>query len=229
MLVASFSFRSSPVAHHARRAFTLLELIAVMTLISLFAGVIGFAFFRGGGSTIGLQSAQSTVASLLTLVRGQGAVTGRNAALFVNVTAGNRERYLRFLVPAIRNEANTTWIPLNEGVFLPQGCFVVPSVAPTGTAIENSEDWSLINSTVLAGPVTIALNSLTSETWSGIVFTPRGTIVPTPSSGNVVVANGRPNPPSATPPFVFVNPKNARGVALSSYGLTRLINDPAGF
>lgn len=228
MPTSAASRRAFPRNRGTERAFTLIELLAVMTLIAIFAGVLGFAFMRGGGATVGLQGAQSSMQGLLTLVRGQAAVSGRNAGLFINVNTNNPDRYLRFVVPVVRNAADNGWLPLTNGTYLPSGVYIVPSLAPSGPAIEAATDWSGLNSTILAPATSFPLLSSASESWSSIVFTPRGTIVPTPSQGNIVVAAGRPNAPGAPVPFTFVNPESVRGIAISVYGLTRLILEADG-
>lgn len=198
-----------------------------MTLIGIFIGVIGYAFFSGGGNTVGLQSAQTTVAGLLSLVRGQAAVTGRNAALFVNNNAANPDRYLRYLVPVIRNEADDGWDALDQGSLLPQGCYVVPFVTPSGSAVESGASWTNLNSSRLVTSETLPLVSSASEPWVGVEFTPRGTPNPSVGVGNrIVLANARPSPPD---PLKWMNPRDVRGVVLTPYGIPRLVNDPSDF
>ena len=233
MPAALFPPRPSLAAHHARRAFTLLELIAVMTLIAVFAGVIGFAFMRGGGVTVGLQSAQSTLVGLLTLARGHAATSGREAGVFVATNVGDRESYLRYLVPAVDDGAGG-WKALTTGVYLSAGCYVFPYAVPTSSstpvAIESgtavATKWGTLNSAAF-GPTTLtaALNSSSATSWSRVIFTPRGTT----SGGQIVLAEGRKNSPGDTVFFVFLNPDNVRGVALSGYGLVRVVNDYEGF
>lgn len=207
-----------------RAAFTLIELLAVMSLIALFVGVLGYAFLRGGTSTVGLQGAQSTISSLVTLVRGQAAISGQNAALFVHADSSNPNRYLRFVVPAVWNPGTSTWSPLTDGYYLPAGCYVVSAATPTN--IETGTDWEPVRSSVLRSPASFALLSSDPEVWSQIVFTPRGTVQPTPAQGNIVIANGRPD---ASGGFTFINPQNVRAIAVSVYGLTRLINERSTF
>lgn len=206
-----------------RFGFTLIELLSVIAIIGVFAGVIGLAFRGGGDSTVGLQASQSTIVSMITLARGQAAVSGRNAAFLVN-NSPTSERYRRFVIVVVR-DASDNWVALNDGVFLPQGCYVVPQAGP-GIAIETGSNWTGLESEALQTSVSQAFVSATSESWEGVNITARGT---TGDLGRIVVANGRLEPPGTNPPFIFLNPDNVRGVQVMSYGTTRLIDNRAGF
>lgn len=182
---------------------------------------------------MGLQASQSTVAGLITLVRGQAAVSGRNAALFVcSDSTSDPDRVLRYLVPVVRNPSGSSWTPLNDGVFLPPGCYVVPYETPTGTAIEDGVSWAGLNSSRLHLTETLAINSALSDEWIGVEFTSFGT--PTPSVGSgigtqIVLANGRRLPPGSDPPYQLLNPENVRGVLVSIYGNMILVDSKDAF
>jgi len=202
-------------------------MLVVISIISIFVGVIGFGFLRGSASsTVGLQSAQSSLASLLTQARSQAALTGRSAAVLVGADPDNTDRFCRYLVPVLRNAAGTDWEPLTDGLYLPQGCYVVRSSLPTGDAIEPSANWSGLNSTALAYSVSTAVNSTNTELWVGTQFTYRGTAT---NNGQIVIATGRPNTAEATNPVRFMNPDNVRGVTITAYGAITYINEQTGF
>jgi type II secretory pathway pseudopilin PulG len=229
------ALRLTPSADwHRKVAFTLVELIAVMSLIALFAGVLGYAFMRGGNQTVGLQAAQSTVSGLLTLARSHAATTGRDTAVvvFVGSTSFQPERYLRYVVPVYLSDVGV-WESITPGSYLPQECYIVPPASPAidpAPAFEPSSGWTSLTSSALGfNLVNRSLNSSdSSEDWRGIRFTPRGT---TSDSGKIVIAVGRPGSPAdtSTPKVTFVNPDNVRGVSVSVYGLARLVNENAGF
>lgn len=173
---------------------------------------------------MGLQASQSTVVSMITLARGQAAVTGRNAAFLVNNNPTS-ERYRRYLIVIVQNESGN-WVALNEGVFLPPGCYVLPQTGPSVAATEPGSDWTGLDSSALRTSVSGVFVSGVSEDWEGVNITARGT---TSNTGDIILANGRVDSPGSSPPFVFLNPDNVRGVNVLSYGTTRLINDRLGF
>jgi prepilin-type N-terminal cleavage/methylation domain-containing protein len=212
------------ISGRKRFGFTLIELLSVIAIIGIFAGLIGLAFRGGGDSTVGLQASQSTIVSMMTLARGQAAVSGRNAAFLVNNSPAS-ERYRRYVIVVVQNESGN-WVALNDGVFLPQGCYVVPQTEPSGAAIETGSNWTGLASNALQTSVSQAFVSATSENWEGVNITARGT---TSNTGDIIVANGRVQAPGSSPPFVFLNPDNVRGVNVLSYGTTRLIDNRSGF
>lgn len=224
----------------ARAAFTLMELIVVISIITIFAGVIGFGFLRGSSSsTVGLQASQSIVVGLLTQARSQAILTGRTAGLLIHndPAAGHLpDRYLRYLVPVVevRNAEDTgwTWTPLDAGTFLSAGCVVVPDPALAGNWIDatgTAADWAGLRSSALAlEDDAVAIESRIAQAWMVISFTSRGT-VKDGSSGNIVVAAMTPQPAGSATHFKLTNPKHARGVAITEHGQARLINSSNAF
>lgn len=216
-----------------RAAFTLMELMVVISIITIFAGVIGYGFLRGSGSaTVGLQASQSIVVGLLTQARSQAVLTGREAALLVNNNPNNPTRYRRFLCVVVRDAANN-WQAVDTGVYLPNGVYVVPRTALTTADVE-SGDWSAVDSSALQlteGALAIEAAVANTEPWIGIGFTPRGTTTSGSGgiNGNVVLATGRAEPPGSSRPFLYTNPNGVRGVAITVYGLTRMLNDARDF
>lgn len=219
----------------AQSAFTLMETLVVVGIIALFVGIIGFGFLRGSANaTVGLQASQSILVGLLTQARSQAILTGQRAGLFIHfdLDAGDHpERYLRFLVPAVRNASDTDWVALDAGVTLPEGCVVIPRETPAASWIGEgtSVDWSNVRSTALdTATATAAFESNSNQRWLLVSFTPRGT-VSAGSAGNIGVARSRIELPGAATPFKFVAPRNVRGVALSSFGQARVLNSAGEF
>lgn len=212
----------------SRAGFTLMEMLVVIGIISIFVGVIGFGFLRGSGSaTVGLQSAQSTLVALLTQARSQAVITGRDAAVLVNNNSANATRYRRYISVVVRDASNT-WQPLDIGVYLPEGVYVVPRAVLGSSEVEGG-DWSALESSALRldeAALAIEAAAGNTEAWFGISFTARGT---TGGAGNVVLATGRAQPVGTTPPILYTNPNAVRGVAVTAYGLTRMLNDARDF
>ena len=81
----------------ARSGFTLLELLVVTGLIA----TVSVVLVRGlgaGGQASALQSAQATVAGLITTARTKAPATGRKVRLLLHADPVAPERYLRHLV-----------------------------------------------------------------------------------------------------------------------------------
>ncbi|MBE2216390.1 MAG: GspH/FimT family pseudopilin [Opitutaceae bacterium] len=207
-----------------------MEVLVVIGVISIFVGVVGYGFLRGSANaTVGMQAAQSIIVGLLTQARSQAVLTGRNAIVLLNNEPGNPDRYLRYLVVAVRSADNSTWEVRDVGTYLPDDCAVVPDPAPSGDWVEAGAVWTSLSSTALeAATEMVAVESTTAESWNQILFTPRGT-VGVGNNGRLVVARIVARPPGSTTPFQFVGPANVRGVDLSVYGQTRLVNAPSGF
>ncbi|WP_442891001.1 pilus assembly FimT family protein [Congregicoccus parvus] len=222
--------RGAPcVARRRTAGFSLIELLAVIAIIAVMSGLVGYLLRGSGTESRGLQTAQSTVASLLTLARSQAAVSGRSAVFLVNNNEANSDRYLRYLVVATLNPDSGIWEPVNEGVTLPHGCYVRrhSSAGNPANEIETGADWSSVFSTALSFSVSQAINGdpASPETWMGIRFSPRGTTIQAGNNPDVVLATGRVNPPGAAKPFTWTNPDNVRGVSVSIYGQLTMLNN----
>lgn len=214
---------------HPRRGFTLMELMVVISIITIFVGVIGYGFLRGSASsTVGLQASQSMILALLTQARSEAIAAGRDVALLVHVDPSVPERYLRFVVPAVVPEGSDPWKPLSAGHYLPSGSFVVPPVTPdVGARFDSVSLWSDYRSTAFRDPVDAAIESSGDQAWLRITFKSVGTT----SAGQIVVAagNSRPTTDEDPIPFEFSNVNAVRGVELSTYGQARLVNERSGF
>ena len=205
-----------------RAAFSLIELVSVMAIIIVMAGLLGYLLRGRGTESYGLQTAQNTVASLLSLARSQAALQGRDAGVFLHTDPGNRDRYLKFFIPVVRNESDTDWEILSEGVYLPQGCYALSISTPSGTEVEAGASWGTIRSSALQTDGSLDFEHGSAESYKGTVISPRGT---TGDAGNIVVATGRPQPDGLDPAFVFTNPENIRAIKLSVYGQLTFLNN----
>lgn len=215
-------------------AFTLLELLVVMGVISIFVGVIGFRLLQGGSGSVGLQTSQSILVGLLTQARSQAILSGRKAGLLVHfdLRAGHHpERYLRYVVAVARDADDSGWVPLDAGTLLPNGCVILPrdSLSPEWIGAGTPAQWSLVRSTALeASTEDSPIESTSDQQWLILSYTPRGT-VSDGSAANIGIASIRTENPGSSTPFKFVDPENVRGIALSSYGQLRVINSVEEF
>jgi len=202
-------------------AFTLIELLVVMGLIAILAAGVGLAL-QGGDRSVALQAAQGTLASLLTSARGQAALAGRNAALVVQADPGSPDSYLRAVTVAVRDTADTTWVPVDDWVLLPPNAYFLPATVPDGALIVPGDDWSGLRSSAFAP----ALDSCDGIPCLVLSFTPRGTIS---GGGDLVLAPAVRQPAGAAVSIQFIRPDAVRGVVLSTYGIATLIDDRSGF
>lgn len=216
------------------RAFTLLELLVVVGLI---AG-LSFALLRGlggGGRSAALQAAQATVANLVTTARTRAVASGRSVRLLFHADARFAARYRRMIV--VQEETGAGDWRTRETAFLPEGVFVLPhpSQVPSGFFAgggvwANVAGEPLGSSALFAPALTLAVDGAEAEAWNGLSFGAAGTIA---GGGNLVLAAGRGRPPgtfaAGESPVQMEHPEAVRGLALSVYGLPRLVNERAGF
>jgi prepilin-type N-terminal cleavage/methylation domain-containing protein len=227
------------------RAFTLLELLVVVGLIAALA-VGMFSALSGGGQSASLQSAQATLANLVTAARTKASATGRKTRLLVSVEPSVPERYLRTLVLQLAREPGAS--PANwdtiQAITLPAGVFVVPAQLTGLTA--NPESWKrssdpgadLVSDLFAGQNLSHALEGdAAPQQWTGVAFTPNGTLAALtngpPRSGAVVLALGRNKPPGTYDagqlPVQLTSPDAVRGLVLSAYGVPALLDDRRAF
>jgi len=231
------------VMKRGRKAFTLIELLVVIGIIAIMVGVLVGVLGGGGNSSTALQSAQGTMSSLLASARAQAALTGYNAALFVNDNKDNPDRYLRYCVIAVYQpdaNGNYTWVAANDGVYLPKGAYVVPPDVASQSATGVS--FAAINVKGFDGAptkVSVTLNATSSEPWLVLGISPLGSRVDVSVSpknppaatanGSIVLSTADPQPPGSQFPILFNNAQNVRGMSISQYGVAGFINDASGF
>jgi prepilin-type N-terminal cleavage/methylation domain-containing protein len=224
----------------APQAFTLLELLVVIGLIAVFSFFIAGGL-TGGGKTAALQSAQATMANLVTAARTKAMASGQSARVLVHVdvtSTGQPLRYLRYV--AIQTQTTTGWQTVTDA-FLPEGIYVVPgnfSTVPAGLFAANTPtpwtkaDGSALRSTALRSnqitPETI--NSPVTEQWVSFTLSASAG---TAQSGDIILAVGHARPPGSyltgESPVELESPENVRGLTLSSYGVPALINARGSF
>lgn len=215
------------------RAFTLIELLAVMSIMTLMAGICGLAL-QEGSPAVALQSAQGTVASLLAAARGQAAVNQNRSMLAVVADPAN-EHFLRSITIVVETAPNSgRWWIAGATTLLPRGIYFVPGT----TDLPGAE---FDGSAVPAGewPVT-RLSSLGVVPDGSITPPPEypagrylGMVTPLTLSGlagagggdKLVLASAR----RTSAGVIFDQPERVGGVALSCYGVAILISDAAGF
>lgn len=113
------------------QAFTLIELLAVIGIISVLAVIIG-ASLGGGNASVSLGNGQRIASGIFQAARSVAIVKGSRARVII-YKEGKRSfnndttKQLRFM--GIVYESTTTpgeWIPANSGTYLPEGIYFLP-------------------------------------------------------------------------------------------------------
>ena len=212
------------------QAFTLIELLTVMGILTLMAGILGLALREGSPATA-LESAQATVVSLLAAARGQVALNQNRAMLVVDADPAG-DHFLRGVHVAVETAPNSgRWWLAGDGMVLARGAYFVPGSAGVDGAVFSAGDastppWPDGRRSSL-GWLSMGSIAPSEDNSSGKYL---GMIGPLTASGTgggdkLVIAIARRTPAGV----VFERPEQVRGVALSSYGVAILINDGPGF
>jgi prepilin-type N-terminal cleavage/methylation domain-containing protein len=217
-----------------QRAFTLIELLAVIGVIVLLVGGIGLALSDPGATS--LANAQNTLAALAGTARAQAAVRQTEARLLIYATRppnGDSEKYLRTLRVVVAATPGSTgpgaiWTAVGAPVSLPRGICVVP--AATAGLIASGVTWPTNPAPVSTLLTPAAAYAITGEpatsptpTYFALEFSPSGTVNPAAAKLAVspaAVANSLP---------AFNNPGAVRGLLLRTSGAITFVNDAASF
>lgn len=226
--------------HRQSGGFTLLELLVVVGLVAALSIVL-IGGLAGGGKSAALQSAQATMANLLMTARVKAMTTGRSVRVLVQVDPNSTAQPARFLRHvALQVQVAGVW-QLVTDVDLPDGVYVVPgnfASIPAGlfapvTAIPwVKSDGSALRSTALRANqlITETIGSQVAEQWVSVTIAAIGT---TAQSGDIILAGGKVRAPGSyavgESPVELTNPEDVRGLTLSSYGVSVLINSRASF
>lgn len=223
-------------AHPGCAGFTLIELLTVIGVIAILTGFVAVAL-RGGDKSQARDATVATLSSLVASARSSAALGGVNAALFVNGDTTNLDRFRRYVVVCKLNATTGLWEPVDAGVTLPVGVYILTNANPLPTSgpglyKSSGDSWTRpsggeLRSTVLGNSVTQAVNSNTSEFWNYVAFTPRGTT--TGSAGDIVVANGHPLSGSTPVSILLEGPDNVGGVSISNYGSVTILRNREDF
>lgn len=123
---------SSASRARPRRAFTLIEIVVVISLIIVLVGGFGFALRDNAGSS--LVRAQNTLAALVATARSQAVVNQTEAILAISAVRGDAAgTYLRLCQVFIASPAGSpNLVAVGSPVLLPAGIYIVP---PTTTGL----------------------------------------------------------------------------------------------
>jgi prepilin-type N-terminal cleavage/methylation domain-containing protein len=228
--------------------FTLLELLVVIALIAALSAVL-VGGLGGGGQAAALESAQATMAGLLTSARTKAAATGHKTRLLIATEPAIATRYLRHVALQVGRQTGASpadWDTVVEAD-LPEGTYLAPaSLAQTPGLVATPAEWKRasdslaeLSSDLLQNQtVTAALpGELNAQLWAGVAFTSNGTLAALdggpPPKGYLVIATGVRRPTGSysagESPVQLVKPSAVRGLVLSAYGVPALLNDRWAF
>ena len=224
------------------RAFTLLELLVVVGLTATLSFFL-LGGLNGGGKAAALQTAQATLANLVSAARVKALASNGSARLLLNIDSAGTADPARFLhYAAIQMQVAGVWQPGPVvDVYLPEGVYVVPGnftsipaglfSATTSTPWTKTDGSALRSTALRANQVLSAtINGAAAEQWVSVSFASAGTTL---QSGDLILATGHRRTPGSfaegDSPVELENPETVRGLTLSGYGLPALINDRASF
>ena len=122
--------------HSRRVGFTLVELLAVIGLITLIAGAFGYALLTIGAGSV--EGAQRLAAGVFSAARQQAVLRGNDTRVVIHADPNDPDRYLRQM-GVVYNVSefgeSPQWVAATPGEVLPGGVYFVPGVAlNNGTA-----------------------------------------------------------------------------------------------
>ena len=220
-------------SQRSQPAFTLIELLTVIGIVTLMAGGLGLAL-RDGSPAVGLKAAQSAVARVVDVARGQAALQQNRVTLVVRADPVD-DRFLRSISIVVETEPDSgQWRATGDETVLPKGVYLVPA-AGTVSGVEfavagnRAAPWPPARQSSFQAapegsiqpepdyPAGSYLRMVTPLTASGLAGNGGG--------DKLVVASAR----RTAGGVIFDRPEQVCGVVISAYGVTALINDGAGF
>jgi prepilin-type N-terminal cleavage/methylation domain-containing protein len=217
-------------------AFTLIELLVVMAIIAALAGVAAFSFGGANSGGVAVQNAQGTLSSLVSGVRASAALQNRNAGLFVNVTPGD-DGFLHELLVAVEVAPNV-WHARGESIQLPSEVYVVPKVAAAGAAtfaigasgdVQFGGTWNTGSWDLRSTGMKDAVNAVELKNEEGVDLGPTYLALLELQPVGQTVGNGKitlaPAKRASGGQLLFDDPNSVRGLTVSNYGVSRLLND----
>lgn len=127
--------RLTPERHYLH-GFTLLELLAVITIIGI---IVGFSLgIKPNGEGYALGNGQRIAASVFQSARAIAVMKQTDTRVIIyrggsTADRNDASKQLRFMGVVYRSKVDGQWLPANAGVYLPEGIyFIAPSAKSSG-------------------------------------------------------------------------------------------------
>lgn len=206
----------------SKRAFTLVELLVVISIILLASSVIFLG--SGGGDGAKLSSSQRIVSGIAQGARGQAILKNADARLIIyseTNTDGDPDKFLRYFGIVYRDEDETGWIAATQGTYLPEGIYFNPDLSSTN-------DWPSGSTMPLDFPRS-TVQTGGSETYYYYEFTSNGNMARDFQNAWLVLQAGTLKPNGGDLTVVFDEEENENlktALIFRRAGTTTPVNDP---
>ncbi len=202
------------------KAFTLLELIVVIGVMAILAGILFSATNLNQQSTP-LESAQQLLSQAFSNARAQAILKSNQSRLLIYAEAPSSDdssgKYLRYFKVVVETEPGSDqWETVLRGEYLPENAYMVPYAKALQSDWPVDRPASIHDVTLVKHPVQDADGPL--KTWLSYNFLSTGRV--SKNYYKLVLANGY----LEDGKIEYSHEKKAIGIKLNSYGLQFMVN-----
>lgn len=191
-------YENSPAPRQRTRAFTLVEMLVVITIIAILLAA-GSAVMRSGTEASSVRTAADTLQSLTELARGAAVGRSTEARLLIANDPLDEDRYLRVAAVAVAEPASDgtgswTWKLVGELRELPGGVYFGKGKGDTIDTAGSLGSWSSIQNPAISGSIQLgkALEDYASaDNWIAIAFDGNGRVINPGLTENPVITVNR--------------------------------------
>ncbi len=225
-------------AHRSsRRGFSLIELLAVITIIAIMAAVIGINLKPNEGAS--LRAAQASATSMFQAARTVASMRRTEARVIIFKKGSGEDaegKFLRYMGVVYWDDENQTWVPANSGMYLPAGVYYIPNdYSSAGVQTGDEVSTLLASETAPTDSMKFPVTTGAADEWYYYSFDGSGTARSTGQSPGttpegfagraVVFASGQAMPPSGEPSITVNNEFSTAGFVIRRIGGVLPLND----